>query len=181
MRYNHLGIGQEGRFRLHAGEFTDFEVHARYFERQPCSDPSQKRKKIEPFIEEEEFEDEIIKASTVIDEFTISRKTAHGIFSKIKTAPVHKTPDPTMSINSSPTKPKDNLKLPRIELPKISGQPPEWIAFAELFVGAVHDQSSLSDCQKKQYLKTSFRDEALKTIFHCRSPTPIAKQPGTCL
>ena len=56
------------------------------------------------------------------------------------------------------------MKRPRIELPKFSGKYSEWTAFAELFVAAVHDKSSLSDCQKMQYLETSLRDEPLKTI-----------------
>ena len=121
-------------------------------------------KKIEQIIGEEELKDEILKASTLIDEFTISRKTADARISKVKTARARKPHDPTLSINSSPTKPKDDLKLPRIELPKFSGKYSEWTAFVELFNAAVHDRSSLSDCQKMQYLKTSLRDEALKTI-----------------
>ena len=116
-------------------------------------------------IDEEELEDEIIKASTLIDEFTISRKTADAMISKVKTARARKPHDHTMSINSSPTKTKDALKLPWIELPKFSCKYSEWTAFAELFVAAVHDKSSLSDCQKMQYLKTSLRDEALKTFI----------------
>ena len=86
------------------------------------------------------------------------------MISHVKTARARKSHGPTISIKSSPTKPKDDLKLPRIELLKFSGKYSEWTAFAEFFVAAVHDKSSLSDCQKMQYLKTSLRDEALKTI-----------------
>ena len=136
MRYNHQGFVQHSRFRLHGGESTDFGVHVRHCKRQTCCDTSQKCK-IEQIIDEEELEDEIIKASTIIDEFTISRKTADAMISKVKTARARKPHDPTMSINSSPTKPKDDLKLPRIELPKFSGKYSEWTAFAELFVAAV--------------------------------------------
>ena len=108
------------RFRLHRGEFADFGVHARHCERETCRDTSQKRKN-EHVIDEEELQDEIMKASTLIDEFTISRKTADTMISKVKAARTCKTHDPTMSINSSATKPKGALKLPRIELSKISG------------------------------------------------------------
>ena len=60
----------------------------------------------------------------------MSRKTADAMISKVKAARTRNAQDPTMSINSSPTKPMDDLKLPRIELPKLSGKFSEWHAFA---------------------------------------------------
>ena len=83
---------QHSRSRLHGGDFTDFGVHARHCNRQTCELAviQARNEKNEQVIDEEELEDEIIKAPTLIDEFTICRKTANAMTSKVKTARTRK-------------------------------------------------------------------------------------------
>ncbi|CAK1579685.1 unnamed protein product [Parnassius mnemosyne] len=56
-------------------------------------------------------------------------------------------------------KPQPDVKLPRIELPKFTGNYDEWQSFYDMFTSIVHNNSSLKDVQKLHYLKSSLSGE----------------------
>ncbi|XP_051166513.1 uncharacterized protein LOC127284859 [Leptopilina boulardi] len=58
-----------------------------------------------------------------------------------------------------PTAP--SVHLPRITIPKFSGEYSEWLAFRDLFTSLVIKNESLSDAERLHYLKVSLADEAL--------------------
>ena len=62
------------------------------------------------------------------------------------------------------------VKLPKITIPTFSGQYSEWATFNDLFKALVHNNESLSDCQKLHYLKDHLTGEAEQLIRY----TPIS-------
>ncbi|XP_054721417.1 uncharacterized protein LOC129231194 [Uloborus diversus] len=54
----------------------------------------------------------------------------------------------------------NSVKLPKIELPTFSGNFCEWLSFRDLFIATIHNNSSLSDAQRLQYLKLSIKGQA---------------------
>ncbi|GFS37775.1 uncharacterized protein TNIN_365601 [Trichonephila inaurata madagascariensis] len=59
-----------------------------------------------------------------------------------------------------------NFRLPKLNIPVFSGKFEDWINFKDLFVTAVHSQTSLGKIQKFQYLKGLFSDEPASLIKH---------------
>jgi len=59
---------------------------------------------------------------------------------------------------------RSDVKLPRLDLPKFSGNMLEWTSFHDLFKSMVHVQP-ISNAQKLHYLKTSLTGEAA-TLIH---------------
>ncbi|XP_069107368.1 uncharacterized protein [Argopecten irradians] len=55
-------------------------------------------------------------------------------------------------------------KLPKLDLPKFSGNILEWHSFWDSFESSVHCNPSLSDVQKFNYLKSLLQNEALQTV-----------------
>ena len=64
----------------------------------------------------------------------------------------------TPAIGSAPT------KLPKLELKKFYGYPVEWAPFWDSFNSAVHQNSSISDVNKFNYLKSLIHGQAANTI-----------------
>ena len=64
----------------------------------------------------------------------------------------------TPAIGSAPT------KLPKLELKKFYGNPVEWAPFWDSFNSAVHQNSSISDVNKFNYLKSLIQGQAANTI-----------------
>lgn len=60
---------------------------------------------------------------------------------------------------------KAEIKLPKIELPKFSGNYSEWPGYHDLFRSLVHN-SRLSNVEKLHYLQSSLCGEALKLVGH---------------
>lgn len=56
--------------------------------------------------------------------------------------------------------PSVTTKLPAIHLPTFSGDYREWLSFHDVFKSLVHDNTSLSNVNKCQYLKSSLQGEA---------------------
>ncbi|XP_046145368.1 uncharacterized protein LOC123988660 [Osmia bicornis bicornis] len=73
------------------------------------------------------------------------------------------SPGPSQSQPSNPA-PTPHPQLPKIELPKFSGDPLQWESFRDLFKSLVHDVSHLPDVQKLLYLKYSLTGEAAEVI-----------------
>ncbi|KAK9703598.1 Protein of unknown function (DUF1759) [Popillia japonica] len=53
-----------------------------------------------------------------------------------------------------------NVKLPRIQLPKFSGDYESWIEFKDTFTSIVHENSIISNVQKLHYLNASVQGQA---------------------
>lgn len=61
---------------------------------------------------------------------------------------------------------KNEIRLPRIEVPKFNGDMNNWQEFRELFSTMIHENKKISDVQKIQYLKTHVIDSAAEVIKH---------------
>lgn len=59
-----------------------------------------------------------------------------------------------------------DVKLPRIDLPKFSGNYEAWQAFEDSFVSLIHKNNSLNNVQKLHYLKSCLTGEASVTLKH---------------
>lgn len=73
-------------------------------------------------------------------------------------------------LKSNNSSQNENIQLPKLKIPEFSGKVSEWPGFITLFDKIVHENSSISDGLKVQYLKTSLKSEAYKIIAHI-SPT----------
>ncbi|GFU30074.1 uncharacterized protein TNCV_3262811 [Trichonephila clavipes] len=62
-----------------------------------------------------------------------------------------------------------NVRLPKLNIPVFWGKFEDWINFKDLFVTAVHSQTSLSNIQKFQYLKGLLLDEPASLIKYILS------------
>lgn len=60
----------------------------------------------------------------------------------------------------------DNIKLPRLNIPEFSGNINDWKPFQDIFTQLIHENQTLSDLQKFQYLKTRMLGEAAKLLQH---------------
>lgn len=56
--------------------------------------------------------------------------------------------------------------LPKIEIPKFNGQVGDFYNFIELFTSVVHNNTTLSSCEKFYYLKSLVEGDALAIIIH---------------
>lgn len=84
---------------------------------------------------------------------------------------LEKAHDPTTSPNStaqSDTREthSTHTNLPRISLPKFSGDYNEWIAYRDLYLSVIHQNTNLENVQKFHYLKTTLSGEAANIIKH---------------
>lgn len=70
------------------------------------------------------------------------------------------------TVVSSETKTQQNVKLPKIEIPKFSGKYAEWPSFRDLFVSLVHKETSIDSIQKLHYLKGCVTGEAEQLLRH---------------
>lgn len=66
----------------------------------------------------------------------------------------------TIASDGEPTYIMKQIQLPKIDLPKFSGDLLKWEAFRDLVRAFVHNVSGLSASQKLQYLKASLEGEA---------------------
>ena len=59
---------------------------------------------------------------------------------------------------------RNDLKLPKLNLPIFSGKYSDWTPFIDLFDGTVDKNSSITDVQKLQYLKSSLKGDPAKLL-----------------
>ena len=57
-----------------------------------------------------------------------------------------------------------SAKLPKLNLPTFKGDYENWLSFYDLFKSSVHDNRSLTDSQRLQYLKASLQGDAAKLL-----------------
>lgn len=62
------------------------------------------------------------------------------------------------------TSANDHLKLPRVNLPTFSGTFEQWIPFRNMFQSMIHNNATLPDVQKMQYLISALKGEAFDVI-----------------
>lgn len=58
----------------------------------------------------------------------------------------------------------NNIKLPIIKLPTFCGDPSKWLEFHDTFSSLIHENNSISNVMKYQYLKGSLTDSAASVI-----------------
>ncbi|KAJ8937182.1 hypothetical protein NQ318_017031 [Aromia moschata] len=58
----------------------------------------------------------------------------------------------------------DNIKLPKLKLPTFNGDFKSWPTFFDLFNSTIHENSSLSNAEKFQYLLSQLENEPLSLI-----------------
>lgn len=79
---------------------------------------------------------------------------------------------PRISTNSNSSLDSSKIaKLPRIELPKFSGDYLEWQNFRDLFKSIVASDPNLPEVQKMHYLKSSLSGEPAQLIKHLGTTT----------
>ncbi|XP_076301942.1 uncharacterized protein LOC143220091 [Lasioglossum baleicum] len=72
----------------------------------------------------------------------------------------------SMVFQAPPTNHPPHVRLPRIELPKFSGDYTGWKSFASRFNSAIIANKSLTDAERLQYLLSSLSGEAFSAIQH---------------
>lgn len=68
--------------------------------------------------------------------------------------------------STTPVNQKQELRLPKINLPSFSGSYETWRSFHDLFLALIHKNPSLSEIQKLHYLKSSLTGEADRLLQH---------------
>ena len=101
----------------------------------------------------DDFEIEIEEVIINIDSIILKPETAPVIHPLIPQV----VPPPTPHQNH-------NIKLPRIDIKKFSGDVTEWQTFFDSFEVAVHSNSKISSIEKINYLLSYLTGEALKTV-----------------
>lgn len=56
------------------------------------------------------------------------------------------------------------VRLPKISLPTFSGKHEEWLPFHDIFKSIIHNNASLSNIQRFQYLRSSLTGDALNLV-----------------
>ncbi|CAH1977613.1 unnamed protein product [Acanthoscelides obtectus] len=57
-----------------------------------------------------------------------------------------------------------DVRLPKIELPKYSGDANSWVEFREIYNSLIHENESITDIQKFHYLKAALQGDAVNSI-----------------
>ena len=105
-------------------------------------------------LQSEEYDDKLVQQLDQIDRFIKTNTSAASTSTSLS------LPSSTRSTPSSTT----TTKLPKLDLPTFSGDYLTWTSFFDLFKGAVHNNPTLLDSQKLQYLKASLKGDAAKLL-----------------
>ena len=66
----------------------------------------------------------------------------------------------------APERNNDEVRLPKVDIPKFSGDYAMWSTFRDMFEGMVDGNTKISSIQKHHYLKTLLSGEALGLLKH---------------
>lgn len=80
-------------------------------------------------------------------------------------------------LKSNKNSSNNNHQLPKLKIPEFSGNTTDWPGFITLYDKIVHENQSINDALKVQYLKTSLKGDALKIINHV---SPTAENYNMC-
>lgn len=102
------------------------------------------------------------------DEFHTLSVRIESAISQLKVAEEPKIDTSNLSsfIEKCMSRSTNDIRLPRIEVPKFDGDLSKWPEFRELFCTMIHDNKKLNDVQKIQYLKTQVSGTAAEVIKH---------------
>ena len=124
--------------------FNDFESYEKeLFELDPDNSASQIDEVFETFVQIEARLKKAIRKSSPQD---------------VSTADFNNT---TMN-----TTYRSEAKLPKLVIPKYTGDPMQWQSFFDLFTRSVHENQSISSAQKMGHLLTLLAPEAEKVVHH---------------
>jgi hypothetical protein len=70
----------------------------------------------------------------------------------------------TSVASSSAVSQTANIRLPRLEVPKLSGKVHEWQEFWDGFTSAIHENGNLNDVDKFSYLRGLLLEPARSTV-----------------
>ena len=113
---------------------------------------------VELLLEESELEADLDETNKFLRE---ARKTRAEATKRVKVMRDGSVGAPVSTTSAS--KDKSEVKLPRLELPKFSGELTEWQSFWDRFEALV-DQSELPDISKFSYLQSLLQGEARSVI-----------------
>lgn len=101
-------------------------------------------------------------SQTELDEMATSEAQWYDLMSKMqRLVDDRQLPVPHIMPNNSgvnPTQSQLNVRLPVIKFPEFSGKYTEWIPFYDAFRSPVHENKSLENCQKFNYLKSCLKE-----------------------
>lgn len=60
----------------------------------------------------------------------------------------------------------NNVRLPKLDIPKFRGEYEKWPEFRELFASLIHDKNNIPDVQKLHYLEMNLEGKAANVIKH---------------
>ena len=124
---------------------------------------------------EKELETEIAEADDYLNELMDKRyRIQHFISSNLPSltnalsstqSPSHQVEHSISNGHSSATQANSNThRLPKLALPIFTGNPLKWQTFWDSYKAAVHDNHSLCDIQKFNYLKAHLAEDAVRSI-----------------
>ena len=96
------------------------------------------------FCDEGEVEKEALKSMKVLEPY-------HFVMAEL--VPSLEKFDVVSLRSRSPPLVKNSCKLPKLELPKISGKPMDWPGVWDQFQTSIHSSSGLGDIDRFNYLK----------------------------
>lgn len=71
---------------------------------------------------------------------------------------------------------KQSVELPKIKLPEFDGEQSNWKTFKDLFDKIIHNNTTISDAFKIQYLKSNLTGKAAKMVQHLPSTSASYKK-----
>ncbi|XP_063368239.1 uncharacterized protein LOC134656613 [Cydia amplana] len=72
----------------------------------------------------------------------------------------------TSSTNPTPSTSSDDVKLPKIDIAKFTGNYQDWTSFYDMFTSLIHNKQNLSSVQKMHYLKSYLSGEPAQLLDH---------------
>ena len=127
--------------------------------------------------ENESWNVRIVDALADVDIF-LERSEQPNLANSVPTAPSAPSPDMTQvlqaftvstdlfrqNMNATPTAAQSSIRLPTLSIEPFSGDSLRWQQFFDSFSTSVHDNASLSDIEKFNYLKSCLRGPALRAL-----------------
>ncbi|GBM05677.1 hypothetical protein AVEN_186308-1 [Araneus ventricosus] len=98
--------------------------------------------------------------------YTVNKDIITDLLVEIEEILIVKTKEENVSTNNSSRnfENKNNLKLPKLELPVFSGDLSAWLSFKEIFINAIDKNYELSETAKLSYLISSLNGDPAKLI-----------------